>query len=99
MPLAPEIAVMVSPASAFRRIAKLPASGNWFARPLLVLLVFGCAVSLMTSGRLTLRLALPAMVYASFVPLLEMASLGAVCRGRLPFRRAVDLFFVGHAPW
>ncbi len=53
----------------------------------------------MTAGRLTLRLALPAALLWSFVPLLEIASLAIVCRGSLPIRRAVGLFFVGHAPW
>jgi len=50
-----------------------PHSGAWLAirRPLLVALVFGCAVSLITSGRLSLRLVAPATLYWSFVLLLE----------------------------
>ncbi len=49
----------------------------------------------MTSGRLTLRIVAPAMVYWSFIPLLEIASLAIVCRGQseLSFGRKVDLFF------
>jgi hypothetical protein len=97
--LSAEVAVMVAPRSGFRRAAKPPAEGPWFARPLLVVLVLSCCVSLMTAGRITLRLALPAMVYGSVVPLLQVGSLAVVCRGRLPFRRAVELFFVGHGPW
>ena len=75
--------------------------GNlWIAlrRPLLVAVVLGCAMSLMTSGRLTLRLAAPAAVYWSFVPLLEIAGLAAVCGKRLR-ARTIDTFFAGHGPW
>ena len=54
--------------------------GAWLAirRPLLVAAVFGCCISLMTSGRLSLRLAAPATLYWSFVPLLEIAGLAVV---------------------
>src|ERR1017187_10115962 len=81
-----------------------PHSNAWLAirRPLLVAAVFGCAVSLMTSGRLSLRLAAPATLYWSFVPLLEIAGLGAVWpwkRSPISFARAIDLFFVSNTPW
>jgi len=65
-------------------------------RPLLSLVVIACSVSLMTSGRLTLRIVAPAMVYWSFIPLLEIASLAIVCRGRaseLSFAGKVERFF------
>jgi hypothetical protein len=51
---------------------------------------------------LTLRLIFPATIYWSFVPLLEIASLAAVCGGRRRVRslpRTIDLFFMGHGPW
>jgi hypothetical protein len=77
---------------------------TWVAlrRPLLVAFVFGCAISLMDSGRLTLRLALPASIYWMFVPLLEIVSLFAASRAARrtrPWQRTIDLFFQGHAPW
>jgi len=76
----------------------------WLAirRPLLVAVVLGCAVSLMTSGRLSLRLAAPATLYWTFVPLLEIAGLAAVWpwkRSPVSFARAIDLFFVSNTPW
>jgi hypothetical protein len=58
-------------------------------------------MSLITSASLTLRLAAPATVYWSFVPLAEIAGLAIVYwpeRG-LSFGRTVDLFFAGHGPW
>jgi hypothetical protein len=81
-----------------------PHSSAWLAirRPLLVAFVFGCAISLMTSGRLSLRLVAPATLYSSFVPLLEIAGLAVVWPWRqspLSFARAIDLFFVSHTPW
>jgi hypothetical protein len=69
---------------------------------LLFALIFGCAVSLLTSGRLTARLVVPGAVYWSFVPLIEIAALAAVCRSKLrsiSLARAVDLFFSGFSPW
>jgi hypothetical protein len=71
-------------------------------RPLLFAFLFGCAVSFFTSGRLTLRLAGPATVYWSFVPLIEIAALAMVCRGNLrtiSLPQAIDLFFAGFGPW
>jgi hypothetical protein len=63
-----------------------------------VALVLGCATSLMTSGRLTLRLAAPATVYWTFLLLLEIAGLAAVCgKGIRP--KTIDAFFAGHTPW
>jgi hypothetical protein len=87
--------MLVAPSRAWPRISERP-SRHWLARPLFALFVYGCAASLMTSGRVTLRLT--AMLHGFYPPLLQMAALAVVCRGALPFRRAVDLFFAGHAP-
>jgi hypothetical protein len=74
----------------------------WIAlrRPLLVAFVLGCGVSLMTSGRLTLRLALPATLYWTFVPVCEIASLALVARRRkMPFAHLIDSYFQSHTAW
>src|SRR5215472_2186395 len=72
----------------------------WIAvrRPLLVAFVLGCSVSLMTSGRVTLRLAGPATVHWSFVPLAGIAGL-AVVSGRRLRAETIDHFFHGYLPW
>jgi hypothetical protein len=83
------------------RREKLPrAAKAWIAvrRPLLVAFVLGCSVSLMTSGRVTLRLAGPATVYWSFVPLAGIAGL-AVVSGRRLHAETIDEFFRGYLPW
>jgi hypothetical protein len=94
---------MIQPARAWPRLAALraePGAWLWLRRPLLIAAVFGCMVSLMTSGRLTLRLAVPAALYCSFVPLCEIVALAAVPgRRKLPLAQAIDLFFIGQAPW
>jgi hypothetical protein len=81
------------------RSDRMPAD-VWIAlrRPLLTVAMLGCAMSLMTSGRLTLRIAGPAAVCWSFVPLLEIASLAAVC-GRGVSAQLIDRFFEGQWPW
>ena len=89
---------------AYSMAQQLPHSSAWLAlrRPLLVAFVFGCAVALMTSGRLSLRLVAPATLYWSFVPLLEIAGLAAVWpwkRSPVSFARAIDLFFVSNTAW
>jgi hypothetical protein len=72
----------------------------WIAvrRPLFVAFVLGCSVSLMTSGRVTLRLAGPATVHWSFVPLAGIAGL-AVVSGRRLRAETIDEFFHGYLPW
>ncbi|MBZ5724048.1 MAG: hypothetical protein LAP87_03550 [Acidobacteriia bacterium] len=101
----PEAWVLLRPRAAWPRLAGFAAEGGrWLAwrRPLLFAFVLGCIVSLMTSGRVTLRLAGPATIYWTFVPLCEVASLAAVgarSRRKVPISRAIDLFFMGHGVW
>jgi len=74
----------------------------WMAlrRPLLQAFVMGCAASLMTSGRLTWRLALPATIYWMFVPLCEIASLAVVTRrAKMPLARLIDPFLASATGW
>ena len=71
-------------------------------RPLFLAFFLGCTVSFLTSGTLTLRLIGPAMMYWSFVPLIEIAALAAVCwsnRENIPFPKLIDSFFRGYGPW
>jgi hypothetical protein len=59
-------------------------------------------MSLMTSGRLSLRLAVPATLYWSFIPLLQIAGLAAVWpwkRRELSFAGAIDRFFASQTLW
>jgi hypothetical protein len=99
MTLSPELQVLFRPAAVFEERIGNPDSG-WTAlrRPLFTMLVVACAISLMTSGRITIRLAGPAFVYWAFVPLCEIAGLALVWRRKVPFSQAIDVFFVSNAP-
>jgi hypothetical protein len=71
-------------------------------RPLLLALVLGCAVSVLASGRFTLRLIVDGTLSMAFVPACQVLGLAAVypLRGRtVPFAEAVDRFFAGNTIW
>jgi hypothetical protein len=91
-----ELEVLLRPATAYRRLAKVGGTGGW-SRPAMFALVCGCVASLATSGRVTLRLAGPATLYAALIPLVEIAVLRVLLRRGIA--KASDLFFMGHAAW
>jgi hypothetical protein len=91
--------VLLSPATAWDSAAKSPDRGRWLSTYLLLVVVTGCSASLMTAGRVTLRIALPCMVYTAIVPALQIGSLAPFCRGVLPVRRAAALFSLGNLLW
>lgn len=71
-------------------------------RPLLLAFVLGCGISILASGRLTLRLIVDGMLSFAFVPACQLAGLAAVYRARrapLTFSEAADRFFEGNSPW
>ena len=74
------------------------------ARKALQLLLFmGSLISLLASGRFSVRLIVDGAISFAFVPVLCVVALAVVCRRRprpgLPFARVVDRFFVGFTPW
>jgi hypothetical protein len=71
-------------------------------RPLLVAFVLGCAVSVLASGRFTLRLIVDGTLSMAFVPASQMLGLAAVYpfrRTKVSFAEAVDRFFAGNTIW
>ncbi|HEY2383886.1 MAG TPA: hypothetical protein VGK48_22145 [Terriglobia bacterium] len=71
-------------------------------KPLFLAFFIGCTVSFLTAGVLTVRLIVPATIYWSFVPLIEIAALAAVCWNdpeKVPFSNLIDSFFAGYRPW
>ena len=64
--------------------------------------MLGCGVSLLGSGRFTLRLVLDGTLSFAFVPLCQLAAFAVVHRvqrSRLPFRAAADRYFATNTPW
>ena len=71
-------------------------------RPLFIAFMLGCGVSLVGSGRFTLRLIADGTLSFAFVPLCQLAACAVVHRrqrSRLPFGEAVDRYFAGNTPW
>lgn len=99
-----ETRILLDPGATFRELAADRKGGAWtlLRRPLLLLFMLGCGLSIQASGRVSVRLIVDGAVSFAFVPAFELASLAIVyARGPrdVPFARAVDLFFVSNAPW
>jgi hypothetical protein len=103
--MSPDASVMLRPMTAYRRLTEhstMSGAAIALRRPLFAVFLLGCGISLLVSGRLTLRLIAGGAVAWSFVPILEVASFAAVHRAahaRTSFARDVDLFFAGRGPW
>lgn len=105
MPFSPDLHVTAAPARAYAEAIRRPARGQWLAvrRPALVALVLGTGSAFSSTGHLTAGLLASGFVCWSFVPLLQIATAGAIMRApasrSLTFDRRMDLWFMGHAPW
>jgi hypothetical protein len=99
-----EFRVLIDPAATFRELTKEQIGGLWvlLRRPLRLLFICGCVVSLWASGRLSVRLIADGAVSFAFLPVFSLAALAAVywqSPRRVSFARAADLFFIANAPW
>ena len=71
-------------------------------RPIALALLLGCAISMLTARRLTVRLILDGALSYAFVPLFQIAAFAIVFRPQsapIAFSDAVDRFFAGSLPW
>jgi hypothetical protein len=71
-------------------------------RPLLLAFLLGCGISLLVSGRFTLRLIVDGTFSFAFVPICELVACAIVYRlqrGAGPFAPAADRYFAGNTPW
>ena len=100
--------VLVRPDRTFRSLASASpteaASPLWIAarRPVFLTFVLACVVSLLATSVATIRLIATAVLYWSFVPVIEILALTIILRRRRvskPLPIAIDLFFAGHAAW
>jgi hypothetical protein len=103
MQWSPEVRVLRAPSRMFRELASAPpVSRAWLARPLLLALLLGTTVSLQASGRASARLVVDGMIAFAFVPIFMVAAMAIVYRRRprqVTFGQALDVFFIGNAPW
>ena len=98
--------LMLRPRGEYRRRVEDGRSGRWpraLATPVLVAMIFGIAMSVAATGRISVPLFLAETLYWSFVPLLQLATASALIASaperRVDFPRALELAFDGHGPW
>ena len=99
-----EARVLFRPAATFGELMRHECGRAPLVRkPLLLAFLLGCSVSVLASGRFSVRLITDGALSFLFVPLIEMAALALVTgtgtRRGISFKRTVDLFFTGNAPW
>jgi len=104
MPFSDDLHVMAAPRRAYATALGQRAGGSWRAvrRPALVALLLGTGSAFSATGHVTIGLLVSGFVCWSFVPLLQIATAGAIMRSSsrtLPFGRRIDLWFMGHMPW
>ena len=85
-------------------MASYPGVTVWtlLRRPLLLLLVLGCFISIQASGRFSIRLIVDGAASFAFLPVFEIVSLALVAGARerrVSFSEAVDLFFASDSAW
>lgn len=104
--LSPELQVLISPSRAYAKYARDGgAAGIWIGirRPLLVVLIQGVAIAMTASHTVAAPLVASASVYWSSAVVVQVAAASmlilAADRRDLPFSHALDLLFLGHAPW
>jgi hypothetical protein len=101
-----EARVMLRPIVAYRELAQEPGQTGWcvaLRRPLFLAILLGSALALSSSGHLSLLLILSCALSWSLVPALQIVSVLAILylfdHPRITRSRAVDLYFMGQAPW
>lgn len=103
-----ELRLLRAPSATYGEIAALPAlpaTESWvraLARVFAPAAIIGLATGAAATGRVSWELALSGAVCWSFVALLQMATaalLIASSKRAVSWPRAVEFFFLGHAPW
>jgi hypothetical protein len=100
-----EARALLRPRETYRELASSgdEHGGSIVRKPAIMVFVLGCVVSALASGRFHFWLILDGALSFAFVPIIDVIAFAVVSRvgerRRMPFARAVDLYFVGFAPW
>jgi hypothetical protein len=104
--LSPEILLMMSPHETYARLARARSRGTILTavrRPALIALVFGVAMAMASTRRVTPELLFSTTLCWLFVVVLQAAIavplIAAPARRTVGLTRGFDLYFAGHAPW
>jgi hypothetical protein len=102
-PWSDELRFLLRPIATARAVgAREPLRREIFARVLRHLILIGVFVAFTTAGRLAPFHVASTVVFWSFAPALQATAVAfatLVVSGRRAIRPALDLYFVGHAPW
>ena len=104
--ISPEVHVMLSPTRAYAAYAPAHTrSGLWIAlrRPLFVALLLGVTIAMSATHTVAAPVVVSVTICWSVAVLIQLVTglivVGPSSRRAVPLSRAVDLFFLGHAPW
>jgi hypothetical protein len=98
-----DVGLLLRPAAAYRVLLRDRIGTRVLNRLFFLVLVVGCTVSFLASGRLGLRLIADGAISFAFVPAFTVLGFAAVYFSRaerpLPFVRSLDLFLTSLLPW
>jgi predicted nucleic acid-binding protein len=103
--LSPDLRVALTPRSAYTTLAAEHAGGPLAAlgRPALVALILGTAIAVSSTHRVTLKLVASTTICWTFVVVVQLLAatvlIASARRRRVGMLRALELFFISHAPW
>jgi hypothetical protein len=101
----PALRLMFRPTAEYRSQMARSRDVAWsgaLATPILIAVLLGVATVRSATGRVTFGLLISGMICWSFVPILQLGTAAAFIRSRtssVSFARAIDLWFLAHAPW
>jgi hypothetical protein len=104
--VSPELGLIMTPRPTYAALVRTPARQSFFIalrRPLLVAMVLGVTVAISATHSVSPALVASTTIAWSYVVALQIAIavplLIRPARRTVGLRRAIDLFFAGHAPW
>jgi hypothetical protein len=101
-----EMAVMLSPQTAFRRLLVQEREPTWLQalrRPAFVALLLGSSVAISATSSITLSVVVSLTAWWAFAVAIQIIAaiilVASAPHRRISLARGVDLLFAGHAPW
>jgi hypothetical protein len=98
-----DLGLLLRPAATYRVLSRSHTGTRVLNRLFVFVLVLGCTLSFLASGRLGLRLIADGAISFAFAPAFTVLGFAAVYFSRadrpLPFIRSLDLFLTGLLPW
>jgi hypothetical protein len=104
--VSPELLIMRGPRRGYARLSTPADEVTWaraLVRPLIVWVVLAVSLTIAGTGHISTRSLAPMLLWWAIVPVAQLGIAFAVVRGpavrSIGLARALDLFFMSHAPW